>query len=1222
MTRGGLIPYPAFGSNLAGDTVMHIQTLTQTLCLKVCPKFLPSAFLFFALLTSLTEKAAAQPSNTPSENEIRLIEQQGTVEVISAGGTTWMLTETNQLLRPFDRLRTGPNSRVALLWSDESVIPFGALTELEILPPHEAEAQSGLHLVRGILSFFHRDKPGRIRIITRGAVAGVEGTEFILAVNDSDRTTLSVVDGKVRFGNEHAALVLTNGQQATLELGQAPVRTAGFVVNNLLQWGFYYPAVIDPAELPLTADEQKILGDSLAAYRAGDLLAALAKYPSDRQPASGAERVYFSALLLSVGEIENANHTLAAVPTSDANDRPQRLASALRELISAVKRQTNSAISRPQLASELLAHSYYEQSRAERGISLVTTLALAKQAVANSPEFGFGWTRVAELEFSFGHTREALFALEKSLSLTPRNAQALALKGFLLAAQNKTHEAISWFNRSLEVDAALGNAWLGRGLCRIHQGDANGGREDLLIAAALEPQRAELRSYLGKAYANENDFSHATKELQLSRKLDPQDPTPWLYSALLNQENNQVNEAIRDLEKSKELNDNRSVYRSQLLLDQDQAVRSANLAAIYRDAGLLDVSVREASRAVTYDYANYSAHLFLANSYEAMRDRNNYNLRFETPAITEYLVANLLAPVDAGPLSPAISQNEYSRFFQQNRLGLISSTEYLSRGAWSQSVAQYGTYDTFNYSLEGVYRTDPGQRRNNDFELHQISLSLKQQLTAQDSLYFNVGVSKITAGDVSQVYDPAFGSRSVRTEETHEPDLALGYHHEWSPGVHTMILLGRQVDIFSVNNPDSGGVVVLGSGEPISRDAMTGLQIFPASEQLKLSQELYSAELQQIFQQAAHSTIIGMLFQHTDFNNKNLERSDDGRVFDPSTTNLIALQNINTDFERFSVYGYHSWQVLDSLLLAGGLSYDRIFFPKNFRSTPFSDLQETKDQISPKAGLIWTPATNTTVRAAYTRSLAGASIDQSFRLEPTQVAGINQSYRSLISESLGGANAGATFDTFGLGLEQKFKTGTYIGLAGELLYSQVRRQHGIFYFDIDTDDYASPSNVGLKERLDYRERSIVFTVDQLIEQEWSVGMRYRLTQAELGESFPQIPESLQPPSRDPNFPPRQHLESLLHQVNLHANFNHASGIFASFEAIWYLQSNTGFTPNQPGDDFWQFNLLGGYRFCHRRAKVEAGVLNLSDQDYRLNPLVWHNDLPRERTFVARCQFSF
>ena len=125
----------------------------------------------------------AQPvAGGGATNEIRIVELQGTAEVAPAAATTWMPAQTNQILHPFDRLRTGANSRIALLWSDRSVVSFGALTEIEVLPPDSSDAQCGLHLLRGIISFFHRDEPGRIRVITRGAVAGVEGTEFVLAV--------------------------------------------------------------------------------------------------------------------------------------------------------------------------------------------------------------------------------------------------------------------------------------------------------------------------------------------------------------------------------------------------------------------------------------------------------------------------------------------------------------------------------------------------------------------------------------------------------------------------------------------------------------------------------------------------------------------------------------------------------------------------------------------------------------------------------------------------------------------------------------------------------------------------------------------------------------------------------------------------------------------------------------------------------------------------------
>ncbi len=50
---------------------------------------------------------------------------------------------------------------------------------------------------------------------------------------------------------------------------------------------------------------------------------------------------------------------------------------------------------------------------------------------------------------------------------------------------------------------------------------------------------------------------------------------------------------------------------------------------MYQDDGMDDWAVNEASRAVNYDYANYSAHLFLANSFANLTDPNEINLRYE-----------------------------------------------------------------------------------------------------------------------------------------------------------------------------------------------------------------------------------------------------------------------------------------------------------------------------------------------------------------------------------------------------------------------------------------------------------------------------------------------------------------------------------------------------------------------------------------------------------------
>ena len=1153
-------------------------------------------------------------------NEIRIVELQGTVEISPAPATSWVLTQTNQVLRPLDRLRTGARSRVALRWSDQSIVSFDASTEIEILPPHARQAQAGLRLLKGVLSFFHRDEPGRIRVLTRGAVAGVEGTEFVLSVDAAERTTLSVIDGRVHFGNGTDSLVLTNGEQAVAELGQPPRRTPGFLANNLLQWCFYYPAVLDLAELPLPPEAQSALGDSLAAYRSGDLLTALSRYPAARPPASEMERVYYAALLLSVGQVGEAETALAPFPPAETTARPAKLAAALRQLIAAVKRAEHPSRAGPELASELLAGSYYEQSRANAETSLKTALELARQAVARSPEFGFGWARVAELEFSFGHTRLALDALNQSLSLAPRNAQALALKGFLLAAQGETRAALAWFDRALAVDAALGNAWLGRGLCRIRRGDTAGGRGDLLMAAAIEPQRAALRSYLGKVEADTADMARAVKELQLAKQLDPKDPTAWLYSALLNQQNNRINDAIRDLEMSQALNDNRSVYRSQLLLDQDRAVRSASLARIYQEAGMSEVGLREAARAVNADYANYAAHLFFADSYQ-LDLANQTSQRYETASEVEFLLANLLSPVGAGTLSPTLSQSEYSRLFERNRLGLVSSTEYLSRGAWTESGAQYGTFEQFSYDFDWLYASDPGQRANNDFELWRLQLQLKLALTPQDSVYLRVSDFASKSGDLSQQYDPALASVGVRVKETQAPIASLGYHHEWRPGVHTLALASWLDDDLSFTNPAQPTLVVFRPDDPMSpgETMLTGVQGITMHQDSGSRLRLFSGELQQLWQQTRHDLILGGRVQTGDFHTENLQNQPSVPSVFPEEPIPAAQQDFTAPFRRLSFYGYYLWNLADPLQIIGGLTYDRLTFPENFRTAPGSARESSVDEVSPKAGLIWKPSPGTTVRLAYTRSLTGASLDQSYQLEPTQVAGFVQSFRSLIPESVAGANVGARIETFRGSLEQKFDTGTYLGVSAELFNSQVHRIAGAFDAFTDQLDIAIPS--GLQEHLDYEERSLAFSAHQLVGAAWSFGARYRVSQAVLKDDFVEVPANL-PPDRFDHFQPKQRLEGLLHQLSLTAIYNHRCGFFAEGAALGLAQNNTGYGPDAPDDAFWQFDALAGYRFPRRKAELMIGLLNLTGQDYRLNPLNIYTDRPRERTLMAQLRLNF
>jgi outer membrane receptor for ferric coprogen and ferric-rhodotorulic acid len=150
---------------------------------------------------------------------------------------------------------------------------------------------------------------------------------------------------------------------------------------------------------------------------------------------------------------------------------------------------------------------------------------------------------------------------------------------------------------------------------------------------------------------------------------------------------------------------------------------------------------------------------------------------------------------------------------------------------------------------------------------------------------------------------------------------------------------------------------------------------------------------------------------------------------------------------------------------------------------------------------------------------------------------------------------------------------------------------------------------GIRKELNYEEKNLIVTVNQLLGDCWSLGARYQFSKAELEDRRPAIGSYA-------------NYDSTLNQLNLFALFNHPSGFFARAEGNWYSQSNDGYDSAEPGDDFWQVNLFGGYRFWHRRAQIQLGVLNLTDQDYRLEPLNLYTELPRQRTFAVNFQFTF
>lgn len=1132
----------------------------------------------------------ARPVIAATGPDATLLTREGKVELFKSGAPDWTPAQTNDVMKLGERVRTGLKSRATLRLANESLLRVNQLTSVTIqldITGTENPEKPTLEVQSGSTYFFNRQGDQEVNFKTSRASGAIRGTEFNLEVGEDGRTVVTMIDGRVDLKNEFGALSLTSGEQGIVEKGAAPRKTAALDTLNIIQWTLYYPAVLDPDELNLPDEARSTLAKSLEAYRSGELLAAIAAYSDTRKPGSDAEKAYAAALQLASGQVPAALALLQDVASPQAN--------ALRELIAAVKNQPYTSSTPASTASELLAHSYHLQSR----FKLEAALDAAKAAAAKAPKSGYALARVAELEFSFARTRAALDALNRSLDLAPRNAQAITLQGFLLAASQKPNEAQARFATAIAIDPALGNAWLGHGLTQIRLGKARDGLRDLEVAATLEPNRSLLRSYLGKAFSLNKDLPRARHELDLARQFDPNDPTPWLYSALLNQQQNRINEGISDLEKSKALNDNRALFRSRMLLDQDQAVRGANLAKLYQDAGMTDVAVREASRAVNADYTNPSAHLFLANSYFNLLDPKQFNLRYQSAWFGELLLANLLSPASSGALSQNIAQHEYTALFEKSHLNLQSQTEYFSSGAWTSYNSQSGILDDFSYALDVNYYADPGQRQNNDIEKTDVYGKFKYQLTQQDLLYIQFIYSTATQGDLAQNFGVSSGSSTARVKETQEPNLFLGHRHTWQPGSDTLFLFSWLDDRLTQNDPAS---------QTLFWDQLRHLQV-SRNYALNAYSHLRGAsfELQQLQQLATHSISVGTRYQ------RGWTDSQDGI----NTTPLPLLQRTSLDLERFSIYTYDQWQVLPRLTLIGGVSYDHLAYPINVDTAPYSPVDQSTDKVSPKAGFTLTLPANVHIRGAYTRSLGGAFFDGSVRLEPVQIAGFNQAYRSLAPESATGIVPGTSFETADLGIDTTFKTGTYVGVDVERLASSGPRTIGSLLSSNRVFPPSTPTPFDTAQQLGFEEESLVATLNQRVGSEWSIGLRQRITDARMDSQMVTVPTTV--PSA---ITARVLQKSTLFQTTGFIDYNRKDGWFAHYEAIWNNQSNRGYSPDEPGDDFWIHNVFVGYRFPRRVAEIRLGLLNLFDQNYQLNPLTLYSELPRERTFTAMFRFNF
>jgi tetratricopeptide (TPR) repeat protein len=555
--------------------------------------------------------------------------------------------------------------------------------------------------------------------------------------------------------------------------------------------------------------------------------------------------------------------------------------------------------------------------------------------------------------------------------------------GYAYLMQVRTREAREAFEKAISLDQADPLARLGLGLAKIRDGRLHEGGREIEAAASLDASNALVRSYLGKTYFEEKRGPLDEREYGVAKQLDPNDPTPWFYDAIAKQTTNRPVEALRDLEKAIELNDNRAVYRSRLLLDSDLAARSASLGRIYTDLGFQELALVEGWRSVNIDPTNFSSHRFLADSYAILP-------RHEVARVSELLQSQLLQPNNITPIQPrfaesnlflisaggpgALSFNEFNPIFNRNRVAAQVSGLVGEHDMWGEDVVVSGIYDRFSFSIGQSYFTTDGFRTNADEEDLLVNLFFQVELTPWTSLQFEYRYREAEWGDLrQQFFEDAFDPTMRNEMDRHY--FRVGGRHAFTPN---SILIGN----FSYQDADAEQTSSVFIPEAFTKFGFPGTA--------------YGGELQHLFRSALFNLRSGGGYFYID--------SDfETRITFPDSSVIESTEP--ESYGHLNVYAYGDLKLIKDTTITLGVSYDYLS----------GDLDE--DQVNPKVGVTWNPLPGTTVRAAVFRVLKRTLIaDQT--IEPTQVAGFNQFFDDPnLTESW----------RYGVALDQKFTDSIFAG---------------------------------------------------------------------------------------------------------------------------------------------------------------------------------------------------
>lgn len=922
-------------------------------------------------LTILESPAAAADACSPAVGQFLSIE--GEVLVQRGGGADWRPAALDAALCREDTIRTGRLSRAAVSLANEAVLRLDQETTIRLADVAVEESRTSvIELVLGAFQSFSR-RPRRIDVNAPHVNLAVRGTEFLVRA-DARESLLAVQEGEVLASNAEGRLAVTGGQAAVARPGEAPQPYLRVRPRDAVEWALHYPPIMALAPPPAAGgiDDPAIppaLGEAMRLARTGDTAGALTELDRLAGIARDARaEVLRAALLLDVGRVEAARQ---AIDQALAVDPGSGTAYGLRTVIDVAQNRREEALANGRRAVELsprsaaarIALSYAQQAAFDLDGARDSLL----QATADQPEDALAWARLAEIWLMLGERGRAREAAARAAVLAPDLARAQTVRGFADLAEFRAGSAQEAFARAIAADAADPLPRFGLGLAQIRKGALAEGRSDIEAAVALDASNPLLRAYLGKAYYEEKRDDLAAQQYGIAKELDPRDPTAYLYDAILKQAGNRPVEALQDLERSIELNDNRAVYRSRLQLDEDRAARGTSLARIYDDLGFQQLGLKEAARSLAVDPGNASAHWFLSDVYGGVRRR-------EIARVSELLQAQLLQQVNINPVQPSLSEtnlnlvtsggpadpgfNEFTPLFERNKVQLNAAGVAGNEDTLGGEVVASALHDRFSLSVGAFGYTTDGFRSNFDIEHRIQNVFAQAALTPELNLQFEFRHRESEEGDLRLDFDP--DDFQPDRERKLDQDMArFGLRYAASPSSDFLLSL-------------------IGSRREETIEELQQFGPFNIDFDVDVDSEALQLEGQHLFRTDRLNTTTGLAYTGVD--------QDTFDSLSLAGTTLVEDER-SAEIRHARGYAYANLTLPQPVTWTAGLSYD---------DYDQEDLEVEK--LNPKFGVQWQMTDSLLARAALFRTTKPA-LASNRTIEPTQVAGFNQFFDDINATS-------------------------------------------------------------------------------------------------------------------------------------------------------------------------------------------------------------------------------